>query len=211
MRSCSELPCSSCSLPCWRRSDQHTALAWLIGEWVWADAAILFVAHMCHTADLLCTCRPQHDWRHQPAGLAARHHPVRHQGWCLTRHIAHARQRKRHVKSCTHVPCSCRVRPRIACLQRGLRHRRWAEYHPRLRLGGVCDAGGAHSASCRCRVPSHAVKLGAWLGRDSCHCKHVVCMVRCTAGPFRSSQIALWFRADELANYKPVATAWIYE
>ena len=136
--------------------------------------AILFVAHMCHIADLLCTFRPQHDWRHQPAGLAARHHPVRHQGWRLIRHIARARQRKRLPKSCTHVPCSCRVRPRIACLQRGLWHRRWAQHHPWLRLGGVGDAGGGRSAVCRCRAPSHAVKLGAWLGRDSCHCKHAV-------------------------------------
>lgn len=39
----------------------------------------------------------------------------------------------------------------------------------------------------------------------------MLCMVRYPAWPLRSSQIALWFRADELADYTPVATAWIYE
>lgn len=36
----------------------------------------------------------------------------------------------------------------------------------------------------------------------------LICMRPC---PAALPQIALWFRADELADYTPVATPWIYE
>ncbi len=83
-------------------------------------------------------------------------------------------------------------------LQRRLWHRCGAQHHSWLRLGGLGHAGGAHSSLLPVFVAAY----------QSAACEVNALSDSRWPPPL---QIALWFRADELANYTPVATAWIYE
>ena len=94
--------------------------------------------------------RPRNDRRHQPAGLHARHHPVR------------GRQGGTGALPCW--PCHC-----------------------------------AHHAHPCCRSGDLAIDMG----RNVIHGSDSV--------DSAAREIALWFRADELAAYTPATAAWLYE